>query len=133
MSRSYSPGRRPNSKSRERQEKMLDLLEDHGPITEIQLGEMLHVSANIVNQMVWLAHEQHRAHIAGQTLSKIRRNYEVNLWGAGCKPDVLSPLMQRRLHNRLKGIELAGSRKIVSEIKPFRDPMVWALFGGATA
>lgn len=133
MSRSYSPGRRPNSKSRERQEKMLDLLEEHGPLTEIQLGEKLHVSANVINQMVWTAHEQHKVHIAGQTLSHHRRNYEVNLWGAGYKPDVLSPIMQRRLANRFKGMQNALIKHVTQEIKPFRDPMVWALFGGASA
>lgn len=133
MSRGYSPGRRPNSATTARMERMIDLLEEHDALTEIQLAEMLGVTANVVNQMVWTAHEHHKVHIAGQTLSKRRNNYEVNLWGAGCKPDVLSPLMQRRLHNRIKAAEKAGIKLTASDVKPFRDPMVWALFGGAAA
>lgn len=129
MSRSYTPGRRQNSASRARQERMIDLLEEHGPLTEQQLAEMLNVTPNVINQMVWLAHEQHKAHIAGQTRSKIRRSYEVNLWGAGCKPDVLSAGMKRRLENRLKGIEAATVRKTPVQIKPFRHPQDVAFFG----
>lgn len=131
MSRGYSPGRRPNAATTARMERMIDLLEEHGTLTETQLAEMLRVTPNVINQMVWTAHEHHKAHIAGQTYSKRRNNYEVNLWGAGCKPDVLSPSMQRRLHNRIKSAEKAGIRHMASDVKPFRDPLLFMTAGRA--
>ncbi|MBC8642105.1 hypothetical protein IAG25_35455 [Caballeronia sp. EK] len=129
MSRAPSPSRNPTAATRERMDRMIGLLEEHGALTENQLAEYLHVTPNVVNQMVWTAHDQCKVHIAGQTYSKLRKNFEVNLWGAGSKPDVLSPAMQKRLHSRVKCIENAGTKKVDRDIKPFRDQLLFITAG----
>lgn len=131
-------------------------LKVYAPVTAPQLAEHM----GLTQQGVWwhlkMLHDAKpkRAYVIGYR-PQIERGRDVYVWAAGdcqdAKPEpkrrgpvdrkrveVLSIVdrdeeLERQEETRVTQAEERQRQKMLAEIKPFRDPLIWALFEGVSA
>jgi predicted ArsR family transcriptional regulator len=113
---------------------VLDLVEKQGPICTADLAKILGKTPGAVRfqiNMLWHSNPK-QIYLAGFT-ETVGQGRDGRMWAAGDQPDASKEVTfvqpKKTLEEVNEARELALRQKRLSEIKPFRDPLVAALFG----
>lgn len=140
---------------------IFEALKRHAPISTPHLAQKLNMLPATVGWHIESMHKEHRVYI--QSYSQQKSKTHTRIWAIGDHEDATRSKKfdrhefyfgdeydeaeeKRRAEALKRGhiteeqIEAMNAareekrrRELAAQIKPFRDPMVWALFGGAAA
>jgi predicted ArsR family transcriptional regulator len=124
-------------------EQVRDLIQKYGMISTPDLAKLVGLNENTVRDYVDVLHQEHRIYISEWREIRLK-GCPTRLWSIGDQPDTPKPgegkaivtvketraEMLDRISDELD--EIARKKK-TAQIQPFRDPLVWALFGGVEA
>jgi hypothetical protein len=134
--------------SQQTRELIFEMLKKHAPISVPHLAQKLNMLPSTVGWQIQQLRAEKRAYV--HSFSQERSKTHTRIWAVGDHPDAskdgtvdpgfddIDDKRHMRLsEEQIEAIDDARERKrrdeLLKHIRPFRDPLVWALFGGATA
>jgi predicted ArsR family transcriptional regulator len=135
--------------SADTREKVFQALKKHAPISIPDLSRKLNMLPPTVGWQIKQLHCARQVYV--HSYSQQRSKTHTQIWAVGDRPDAIKGVAtpdavydelddrrtKRLTEEQIEAIDAAREQRRIqalsSQIKPFRDPMVWALFGGVAA
>lgn len=140
---------------------IFEALKRHAPISSPQLAEKLNMIPATVGWQIEKLHSERRVYV--QSYSKERSKTHTRIWAIGDHEDAKrgekfdrhefyfgdeydraeekrraealkkGNITEEQIEAMIAAREEKRKKELAAQIQPFRDPMVWALFGGVAA
>lgn len=136
------------SMNEETRERIFEALVKWAPISIPHLAQKLHMLPPTINWQVRQLHKAKRVYV--HSFSQQKSKTHTRIWAVGNLPDAvkaevpepeydgvddrrLNRLTEEQIESIEESREARRRQALLKEIKPFRDEMIWVLFGGVAA